>query len=103
MGMALQDILERKEILLKPNDMTNDEEAREIMETFAEVYGVNIERDSHIYSACKQMAQWKDEQLANCIECLEKEYIKNSGKGLLSNEEIAAKLATLKRIKEEMK
>ena len=56
-----------------------------------------------VKDACIEMAQWKDEQLANCIERLEKEYIKNSGKGLLSNEEIAAKLATLKRIEEEMK
>lgn len=47
--------------------MTNEEKARKIMETFTEAYGVNIERDSHIYSACMQMAQWKDEQLDSAI------------------------------------
>ncbi len=49
-----------------------------------------------------EMAQWKDEQLSKCLENLEKEYIRNSGKGLYNNNEIAAKLATLKRIEEEM-
>lgn len=42
--------------------MNNKEKATKIMETFTEVYGVNIERDSHIYSTCMQMAKWKDEQ-----------------------------------------
>lgn len=40
----------------------NSMKAREIMQTFTDVYGINIERDAHIYSACMQMAKWKDEQ-----------------------------------------
>jgi len=34
------------------------------MQTFTKVYGVNIERETHIYSACMEMAKWKDEQHA---------------------------------------
>ena len=56
-----------------------------------------------IYDSCLEIARWKDEQLSKCLENLEKEYIRNSGKGLYDNNEIAAKLATLKRIEEEMK
>ena len=54
------------------------------------------------FTGAMEMAQWKDEQLSKCLENLEKEYIRNSGKGLYDNNEIAAKLATLKRIEEEM-
>lgn len=46
--------------------MTNEEKARDICSLFNEVYGVNIERESYIYSAAINMAKWKDEN--DCIE-----------------------------------
>ena len=81
--------------------MTNEEKAKEIADFL--YFKLNHIDYNTLKRELLEMAQWKDEQLANCIERLEKDYIKNSGKGLLSNEEIAAKLATLRRIKEEMK
>lgn len=50
--------------------MNNEEKSTKIMEIFTEVYGVNIERDSHIYSACMQMAQWKDEQFKQILQVI---------------------------------
>jgi hypothetical protein len=59
--MAIQDILARKETLLKPNDMNDLEKAKEIST------GVSIEKLSTTpIQCCKEsaleMAQWKDEQ-----------------------------------------
>ena len=48
--------------------MTNEEKARNMCSLFNEVYGVNIERESHIYSAAINMAQWKDEQFKELLE-----------------------------------
>lgn len=101
MGVAIQDILEREEILLKHNDMNNEEKAQEICEKNKQFH---VECSSlECYLSALEMAKWKDEQLSKCLENLEKEYIRNSGKGLYDNNVIAAKLATLKRIEEEMK
>ena len=81
--------------------MTQEEKALEIQHN--DPYCVWNGGCPNVRRGAIQMAQWKDEQLSKYLENLEKEYIRNSGKGLLSNEEIAAKLATLKRIEEEMK
>jgi hypothetical protein len=48
--------------------MTNEEKARDICSLFNEVYGVNIERESHIYSAAINMAKWKDEKFNDLLE-----------------------------------
>lgn len=65
--MALQDILERKEILLKPNDMTNEEKVKEILncenckkQLF--IGGVKCPPTCADYNDLMKMAQWKDEQ-----------------------------------------
>ena len=94
--------------------MNNEEKARELSKKFARQYHANnwpecSDDESFHYSneeiknACLEMAQWKDEQLSKCLKNLKKEYIRNSGKGLYDNNVIAAKLATLRRIEEEMK
>lgn len=87
--------------MLKLNDMNNKEKAKEIAEN-SKQYFYHDEYECGLACALR-MAQWKDEQLSKCLENLEKEYIRNSGKGLYDNNEIAARLATLKRIEEEMK
>ena len=66
MGMALSYILERKEILLKPNYMTNEEKAKEISmitwSDFEEIKKQNLNIGKYISDACLDMARWKDEQ-----------------------------------------
>lgn len=58
--MALQDILERKETLLKPNDMTNEEKAQEICEKNKQFH---VKCSSlECYLSAMEMAKWKDEQ-----------------------------------------
>ena len=64
--MALQDILERKEILLKPNDMTNEEKAREIQAN--DVCCVWNGGCPNVRSGAMKMAQWKDEQVKQIQE-----------------------------------
>lgn len=85
--------------------MKNEEKARKlaIQSTRDVDCNGNETYNAFVEAALLEMAQWKDEQLSKCLENLEKEYIRNSGKGLYDNEELAAKLATLKRIEEEMK
>ena len=58
--MAIQDILERKEILLKPNDMNNKEKAKEIAEN-SKQYFYHDEYECGLACALR-MAKWKDEQ-----------------------------------------
>lgn len=81
--------------------MTNEEKAQEISEKNRRYHLVCSSLDCFL--SAMDMAKWKDDKLKNIIDKLKDEYIKNSGKGLYSNEEVAAKLATLKRIEEEMK
>jgi hypothetical protein len=86
-------------------DLNDLEKAKEIANDDT-LYGEDPDNNSIVeecYIAELSMARWKNEQLSKCLENLEKEYIKNSGKGLYDNNEIAAKLATLKRIEEEIK
>lgn len=60
MGVVLQDILEREEILLKPNDMNDLEKAKEISDIYMPDTGFTRE---DLHYAAMEMAQWKDEQL----------------------------------------
>lgn len=53
-----------------------------------------------IEATCLEMAQWKDEQLAKCLERLKEEYLHDCS---FDVDECIAKLATLQRIEEEMK
>lgn len=62
--MALQDILERKEILLKTNDMNNSEKAKEIANK-RNILG-RYTMDA-IEKSCLEMAQWKDEQVKQLL------------------------------------
>lgn len=57
--MALQDILERKEILLKTNDMNNSEKAKEIANKRNILGRYTMDE---IEKSCLEMARWKDEQ-----------------------------------------
>ena len=72
--MALQDILERKEILLKSNDMNNEEKAKKIampcpacpcIWTKEKMYNQEYCKDcvpQDRFTGAMEMAQWKDEQ-----------------------------------------
>ena len=64
MGMALQDILERKEILLKPNDMNDLDKAKEIADIYMPDTGFTRE---DLCDAALLMAQWKDEQFKHLL------------------------------------
>lgn len=86
MGMALQDILEREETLLKLNDMTNEAKADELsrrgFKDFSNPYTrVTV---AHIKNCCLEIAQWKDEQL---------EHTRNDAKDLYN--EISACIGNL--------
>lgn len=65
--MALQDIFERKEILLKLNDMDNIDKAEEIAWNDS-LYNDNQSCAEQCYIAALEMAKWKDEQLDSAID-----------------------------------
>lgn len=82
---AIQDILEGKKILLKPNDMnnndmTNEQKAKEIVQKFIpnDVYDTAM---TYIMAklALLQMAQWKDEQLNSLKDEIQSNLCASSG------------------------
>ena len=70
MGMAVSYILERKEILLKPNYMTNEEKVNKLSnEGFNDLNNPYIKAMvTVIKGRCLEIAQWKDEQVKQIQE-----------------------------------
>lgn len=89
MGMAIQDILERKETLLKLNNMNNEEKAKKIampcpacscLWTKDMMYKQEYCKDcvpQDRFTGAMEMAQWKDEQLKEILNSIKDEIQSN--------------------------
>lgn len=72
MGVALQDILERKEILLKHNNMNNEEKVKKMLECDRCPFRKGKDSENNCNTCFDKklllkIAQWKDEQFKQLL------------------------------------